>query len=178
MAEEQPEQTERLNLRKLTLEDADLMLAVWNDPAFVRHVGDRGIRTLEEARQAMTEGPLMLYENYGYGPYRVALKDDNTAIGICGIFRREGLSDPDIGFALLPEYCGKGYAFEAARAVIDYARDVLELATLTAIVSPANTASVGLIGKLGLAFERMYTWPDDDEEVAIYSMQLIDSKGE
>lgn len=178
MAKEQPDQTERLNLRRLTLEDADLMLAVWNDPAFVRHVGDRGIRTLEEARQAMTEGPLMLYEKYGYGPYRVALKNDDTAIGICGIFRREALSDPDIGFALLPEYCGKGYAFEAARAVIDYARDVLELATLTAIVSPANAASIGLIGKLGLGLERMYTWPDDDEEVAIYSMQLIDSKGE
>ncbi len=126
----------------------------------------------------MTEGPLMLYEKYGYGPYRVALKDDDTAVGICGLFRRVGLSDADIGFALLPEYCGKGYAYEAAEAVIDYARNDLGLTTLTAIVSPANTASVGLIRKLGLAFERMYKWPDDDDEVAIYKIQLVDSKGE
>lgn len=178
MGKEQPGQTERLSMRRLTLADADLMLAIWNDPAFVRYVGDRGIHTLEEAQQAMIEGPLMLYEKYGYGPYRVALVPDDTAIGICGIFRRDGLSDPDIGFALLPEYCGRGYAFEAAEAVIDYARNDLGLNTLTAIVSPANTASVGLIGKLGLRFERMYAWPDDDEEVAIYRMQLIDSKGE
>ena len=80
-------ETERLQLRWLKLDDADLMLAIWNDPAFIRHVGDRGIRTVEEARAGMTKGALQLYEKYGYGPYRVALKDDDAAIGICGLFR-------------------------------------------------------------------------------------------
>lgn len=165
-------QTERLQLRWMTVDDAELMLAVWNDPAFVRFVGDRGIRTVDEARTTMEEGAMKLYSDYGYGPFRVALRDDDAPIGICGLFRRDGLDDPDIGFATLPNYCGKGYAFEAARAVIDHTRDDLELPRLTAIVSPENEASVGLIRKLGLRFERMYRMAEDDDDVAIYGMQL------
>ena len=167
-------QTERLQLRWLTLDDAELMLAVWNDPAFVRFVGDRGIRTLDEARTTMQEGALKLFSDYGYGPFRMALADSDAPIGICGLFRRDGLDDPDIGFATLPEFCGNGYAFEAACAVMDHARDDLELPRLIAIVSPENEASVGLIRKLGLRFERMYRMDDDDDNVAIYGMQLRD----
>ena len=165
-------QTERLQLRWLTLDDAELMLAVWNDRAFVRFVGDRGIRTLDEARTTMQEGALKLFSDHGYGPFRMALADSDAPIGICGLFRRDGLDDPDIGFATLPDYCGKGYAHEAACAVIDHARDDLELPRLTAIVSPENEASVGLIRKLGLRFERMHRMDDDDDDVAIYGMQL------
>ena len=167
-------QTERLQLRWLTLDDAELMLAVWNDQAFVRFVGDRGIRTLDEARTTMQEGALKLFSDYGYGPFRMALADSDAPIGICGLFRRDGLDDPDIGFATLPEFCGNGYAFEAACAVMDHARDDLELPRLIAIVSPENEASVGLIRKLGLRFERMYRMDDGDDDVAIYGMQLRD----
>ena len=167
-------ETERLRLRWLTLDDADLMLAIWNDPAFVRHVGDRGIRTLDEARDEMAKGALRLYATYGFGPYRMALKDDDTAIGICGLFRRDNLDEPDIGYALLPEYCGKGYAYEASCAVMEYARTVLQVPRLVAIISPENSASIGLIRKLGLRFERMHNMPDDDGEVCIYGMQLSD----
>lgn len=164
--------TQRLQLRELTLADAPLMLAVWNDPAFVRFVGDRGIRTVADAEAAMTAGALKLYKDYGYGPYGVVLKGVDTPIGICGLFRREGLDEPDIGFAILPGHCGKGYAYEASRAVLDYARDKLEIPNLTAIVSPDNEASVGLIRKLGLRFERMHRMAGDDEEVAIYAIRL------
>jgi RimJ/RimL family protein N-acetyltransferase len=167
-----PNDTERLRLRRLTLEDADLMLAIWNDPAFVRYVADRGIRTLEAAREAMRQGVLVQYSSYGYGPYRLALRGSDAPIGICGLFRREGFEDPDIGFALLPDYCGRGYAFEAATAVVDYARDDLGIDHLLAIVSPGNTASVRLIGKLGLGFERMYRMPGNDTDSAIYGGRL------
>ena len=95
----EPVDTERLRLRSLTLDDSELMLAVWNDPAFVRFVGDRGIRTTDEARVAMQKGALHLYEEFGYGPYRMSLKDSDTAVGICGLFRRDGLDEPDIGYA-------------------------------------------------------------------------------
>lgn len=176
LSKNHPDDTARLQLRRLTLDDADLMLGVWNDPAFIRYVGDRGIRTVEQAHRAMLEGPMMLYETYGYGPYRVALKKDDTPIGICGIFRRDSLDEPDIGFSTLPEFCGNGFAYEAARAVIDYARSGLGITRLTAIVSPENTASVGLIRKLGLSFERMYQWPDGGEDVAIYAIQLTDKQ--
>ncbi len=157
-------------MRWLKPGDEPLLLAVWNDPAFVQNVGDRGVRTLTEASEALTNGPLKLYSDYGYGPYRVALQDSDEAIGICGLFKRENLDDPDIGFALLPNYCGKGLAFEAATAVAKHARGRLGLKRMTAIVSPQNIASIGLIEKLGLKFERLLTMPGDDREVCLYSV--------
>ncbi|NIS90713.1 MAG: GNAT family N-acetyltransferase [Woeseiaceae bacterium] len=165
-------ETSHLSLRKMTLEDVGLMLAVWNDPAFIRYVGDRGIRTIDDAREAMKSGALQLYERYGYGPYRVALKDTDTPIGICGLFRREGLDVPDLGYSTLPEFCGRGYAFEAAVAVMDYACSELSIDRLIAIISPENSASIGLIGKLGFEFERMHTMPGDEDAVRIYSKLL------
>ncbi len=166
-------ETERLTLRSLTLDDADLMLSVWTDPAFIENVADRGIRTIEEAREAMQEGALHLYETYGYGPYRVALRECDTPIGICGLFRREGLDDPDIGYALLPGFHSQGYMIESARRVLGHARDDLGIDYVTAIVKPSNEPSVRLLGKLGLDFERMIRLPDDDEDLALYAIRFI-----
>jgi len=97
-------ETERLYLRRVTLDDADLLLAVWNDPAFIKHVGDRGVRTTEEAEEAMKGGALKLYADYGYGPYAVVRRDDGVRMGICGLFKRDNLDYPDIGFGVLPEF--------------------------------------------------------------------------
>lgn len=165
-------ETERLYLRRVTLDDTGLMLAVWNDPAFVRNVGDRGVRTVEQASEAMQSGALKLYEDHGYGPYSMVLKSSGAQIGICGLFKRENLEDPDIGFAVLPDYCSMGYAGEAAFAVLVHARDDLGVRALAAIVSPENTPSIGLIQKLGLSFDRMITMPGDDEEISLYSTIL------
>lgn len=165
-------ETERLVLRRVTLDDAGLMLAIWNDAAFIRHVGDRGIRTTEEAQDALQEGAFKLYEQYGYGPYCMSLKESGALIGICGLFRRENLDDPDIGFGVLPEYCGRGLAGEAAAAVVAHARDDLGIERLTAIVSPENKASIGLIEKLGLTFERRITMPGEESEISLYGMKL------
>jgi len=164
-------QTERLALRWFVPGDEDVLLAVWNDPAFVQNVGDRGIRTVEQAREALANGPLKLYAERGYGPYRVALAGGDEPIGLCGLFKREFLDDPDIGFAILPDYCGQGFAYEAASAVLDHARRGLGLSRTTAIVSPRNTASIGLIEKLGLRFESMVTVPGEESEVRLYSVE-------
>lgn len=161
--------TDRLFLRRVTLDDADLLLAVWTDPAFIKNVGDRGVRTIEEAKEAMKAGALKLYADYGYGPYAMVRKDDGARMGICGLFKRDNLDFPDIGFGVLPEFCGKGYAGEAAFAVLAHARDDLQIEALTAIVSPDNAPSVGLIEKLGLAFVKMITMPGDDAEICLYS---------
>jgi RimJ/RimL family protein N-acetyltransferase len=160
--------TERLELRWLTLDDTPLMLAIWNDPAFVRHVADRGIRTLEQARAAVEAGPLRLYAEHGYGPFCVRRRADGVDMGICGLFRRDVLEDPDIGFAILPDFCGMGYGFEAATAVLDHARDALALSCVTAIVSPGNDASIGLLEKLGMRYERPIRMPGDDYDVSLY----------
>lgn len=165
-------ETERLLLRRVTLRDANIMLAIWNDPAFVRHVGDRGIRTLEQAQAALAEGVLKLWDEFGYGPYCMILKSSESAVGICGLFRRENLEHPDIGFAVLPQFCGLGLASEAADAVINYARDELDLKILTAIVAPDNDASVRLIEKLGFSFNRGITMPGEEEQIRLYCLRL------
>lgn len=173
MSVRQPEfglQTERLDIRRLTLEDADLVLSVWNDPAFVKHVGDRGIRTLEEARATLVDGAFQMYENHGYGPFRVAIRENDQALGTCGLFRREGVEDPDIGWGILPEYCGKGFAYEAACAVRDFGFKEVGLTRLVAFISAENVPSIGLAKKLGLRYERMTRLVGDDEDVCLYSM--------
>jgi len=162
--------TPRLSMRRITLADAPLMLAVWNDPAFIEHVGDRGIRSIEQAHEALRQGAFKLYEQHGYGPYRIALAADDTEIGICGLFRREGYDEPDIGYSILPAYCGRGYAFEAACAVLEYARTTLGLARVTAFISPHNAASIGLAEKLGLRYERMARLPAEDKDVSLYGV--------
>lgn len=174
---EHPSSTARLYLPRLTLDDAPLMLAIWNDPDFVRYVGDRGIRTLADTRTTLQQGVLRLYSDHGYGPYAMVLRGTGKSIGICGLFKRDSLDDPDIGFAILPDYRGLGYVFEAAQSVVAYARDQLSVPRVAAIVAPENAASVSLIRKLGLEFERMHRLPGDADDVALYAMQLQRATG-
>ncbi len=147
------------------------MLAVWNDPDFVKHVGDRGIRTLDEAREALEEGILSMYSELGYGPYCMTLRGSEQRIGVCGLFKRDNLDDPDIGFGLLPPHRRDGFAMEAAVAVLNEARDVLGFERVSAIVSPDNEASVRLIEKLGLAYAGPIRMPGDDEDVSLYAIE-------
>jgi RimJ/RimL family protein N-acetyltransferase len=161
-------ETERLQLRWMTLDDTPMMFAVWNDPAFMQFVGDRGIRTLDEAEVSMQQGPLHLYSEYGYGPFRVIGREDGADMGVCGLYRRDGLDEPDIGFALLPDYRGKGFGYEASVAVLDHARDVLKLPRVAAIVSPSNDASIALLEKLGMCYDKAMRLPGDDEDVNLY----------
>lgn len=163
-------ETQRLSMRRLTLDDADLMLAVWNDPAFLEYVGNRGVYTRDEAQEALQSGAFKLYEEYGYGPFRVALRENDLAIGTCGLFRREGVDEPDIGWSILPEHCGNGYAYEAASAVQKFAWDEVGLTRLVAYISAQNLPSIGLARKLGLRHEGMTRLVGDDEDVCLYSM--------
>lgn len=148
------------------------MLSIWNDSAFIQNVGDRGIRTVADAEAALIDGAFMLYEKYGFGPYCMSLQHDATRAGICGLFRRDNLEHPDIGFAVLPEFYRSGLTLEAARAVVEHARGDLGIDHLTAIVSPHNVASIGLIKKLGMAYERGITMPGEEKEICLYSMRL------
>ena len=164
--------TDRLRLRWLTEDDAGLLLAIWNDPAFIRHVMDRGIRTEEAALEAMKEGVLKLYPEYGYGPYRVSLRSDGTDMGICGLLKRENLPDPDIGYGLLPDFCGQGFAIEAARAVVAHASEVMHLEKILAIVSPDHPRSISLLEKLGMVREGTVRMPEDDEDILLFGLSL------
>ena len=163
--------TPRLLLRRLTLDDADHMLDIWTDPDFVRYVGDRGVQTREQARDAIAEGAILSYAEYGFGPYHVALRD-GTAIGVCGLYSRPELDHPDLGFALLRDFRRRGYALEAAEAVLRHCRDEMRLAWIYAIVAPSNARSLALITKLGMQYHRALQLDGDNSLVSLYRLRL------
>jgi RimJ/RimL family protein N-acetyltransferase len=160
--------TERLVLRWLAAEDADFILELMNDPDWLRFIGDRGIRTADDARGYIAAGPASMYARLGFGLYAVELREGGTPIGICGLVERDWLEAVDLGFAFLPRFRGVGYAREAAAATLDYARTTLGLDRVLAIVSPENEDSVRLLEKLGFTFQRMARPPAAADEVCIY----------
>jgi RimJ/RimL family protein N-acetyltransferase len=161
-------ETERLVLRGMAPEDAPFYLELVNDPAWLRYIGDRGVRTLEEARAAILRGPVAMQERLGFSLYLTELKAGAAPIGICGLIKRDGLDDVDIGFAFLPQFCGQGYAFEAAAAVMIHAHRVIGLNRLVAITAPGNQSSIRLLEKLGLRFERMVRLTESSAESKLF----------
>ncbi|WP_187362891.1 GNAT family N-acetyltransferase [Massilia aquatica] len=165
-------ETARLVLRTIEAADAPFYLELVNDPDFVVHIGDRGIRTLAAARVHIENGPVRMQAALGHAIWLVARKDSGAAIGMCGLIKRDSLPGVDLGYAFLPAWRGQGHAFEAARAVVGYARDTLGLARLLAITSPHNTASGALLEKLGLRFDKIVHLAPEDPGTRLYAMQL------
>ena len=133
-------ETQRLIIRELNVDDAQFILTLLNEPSFLRYIGDKKVRNLDDARRYILSGPVASYERHGFGLFRVELKDSHIPIGMCGLLKREELPDPDIGFAFLPDFWNRGYALEAAAAVLNYARQRLKLDRILAIVNPDNDA--------------------------------------
>jgi RimJ/RimL family protein N-acetyltransferase len=148
-------ETERLRLRPFTTDDASFVLTLLNEPSFLRFIGDKKVRNLDDARQYLLNGPIASYNVHGFGILLVELKDTNIPIGMCGLIKREELPEPDIGFAFIPDYWRQGFAFEAATAVMNDARERLKLTNILAIVNPDNESSIKLLERLGLKFERV-----------------------
>jgi RimJ/RimL family protein N-acetyltransferase len=163
--------TERLRLRTAPPEDTVFYHALVNDPAFIEHIGDRGIRTLDDARQALQAGPVAMQEARGHSLYVVELNACGTPVGMCGLIKRDTLDEIDIGYAYLPDWRGQGYAYEAARAVLDYA-PTIGIRKLVAIVSPNNQASNGLLRKLGLEFVEFRHLVPGDAGSNLYSIDF------
>ena len=162
-------ETERLILRRLVPQDAEFMLGLLTDPAWIRFIGDRGVRSVEGARDYLANGPTAMYALQGFGLYLVELKDGAQPLGICGLIKRAGLDDPDLGFAFMPQFRGRGYAVESAQAVLDYGRSVLGMQRIVAITSPDNQASIKLLQRIGFRFERMVRLADGDDEVTLFA---------
>ena len=165
-------ETERLVVSHLDAEtDAEFILRLLNEPSFRQYIGDKGIRTIEDARQYIITGPARSYQENGFGLYRVGLKQSGAPIGISGIIRRDTLPDPDIGFAFLPDYWNQGYAYESAAAVMKYARDELQLDRILAITTPDNKSSAKLLRKIGLRFDRLVRLSDDAAEIRLFTSE-------
>jgi RimJ/RimL family protein N-acetyltransferase len=165
-------ETERLKLREMSEADAAFVLEVLNDPGFVRYVGDRGVRTLEDAARYINERFVKSYRQHGFGLWLVETKDEGLPVGICGLLNRGTLPGIEVGYAFLPPFRGQGYAFEAASAAAAHAREVLGLSRLYAIVNPDNAISIRVLEKLGMKFESMVRLPAEESEVKLFSTDL------
>ena len=169
-------QTDRLTLRRLTLDDAPFVLQLVNEPSWLRFIGDKNVRNLDDARHYLRSGPLDMYARLGFGLFLVELKDSCTAIGTCGLIKRDTLPDVDVGYALLPEHWRKGYAYEAVSAVLDYAQRTHGLQRVLAITSVDNDRSIRVLEKVGMKFERLLQLSETNE-VRLFSRQLSTPQG-
>jgi RimJ/RimL family protein N-acetyltransferase len=163
--------TDRLRLRTLALADAAFYLEVLNTPAFIRWIGDRQIRSEAQAREALAVGPLTMQSLRGFSLYRVERKDDAVAVGICGLIKRDGLADVDIGYAFLSAFTGQGYATEAAAGVLQHARS-LGLSRVVAITTPGNDASDAVLRRIGMHFEGIVKLTPEDSGTQLFAIEL------
>lgn len=160
--------TQRLVLRRLSVADAPFILRLVNEPSWLQFIGDKGVRTLDDARNYLVNGPLAMYARHGFGLYRVDVGASGVPAGMCGLIRRDQLPDVDLGFAFLPEYWGQGLARESAAAVLAYGRRVLGLRRVVAITSPDNERSIHLLEKIGFRFEGLVRMSAEEPEVKLF----------
>ena len=161
-------ETERLVVRRLSSDDAEFILELLNQPSFLRYIGDKGVRTTEDAVRYIQTGPVASYERFGFGLYLVQLKGSGDPIGICGLLKRETLQDIDVGFAFLPRFWSKGYAVESAAAVLDHGRKVLGIGRIVAITAPENYGSIKVLEKIGLRFEGVIRLSEGEREIKFF----------
>jgi RimJ/RimL family protein N-acetyltransferase len=162
--------TERLRLERLTCDDSTFILGLLNEPGFIAFIGDKGVRTEDDARQYLRDGPIGSYATNGFGLYLVRLSDSGEPVGICGLVKRDEFDEPDLGFAFCEEHWGKGFASEASQAVLEHGRLDLGLRRIIAIADADNVASVKVLNKLGFRFERRVTMPGESDEVCLYGI--------
>ena len=165
-------ETERLQLRMLSVDDAEFILRLLNEPSFIQNIGDRGVRTINDARAYILKGPIASYEKFGFGLWMVETRLESTPIGICGLLKRDVLADVDIGYALLPEFWSQGYALEAASAVVSYAHEKLGLKRVLAVTNSDNQSSIRLLEKMGFKYERMVRLSEEAPEIKLFAAEV------
>jgi RimJ/RimL family protein N-acetyltransferase len=165
-------ETARLSLRRLTLDDAQFVVELYGEPSFRENIGDRGVHDVASAQRYLREGPMAMYERFGFGLWHVSRKSDHAAIGMCGLLRRDTLPDADLGYAYFPAFWGQGYALEAAEATLAHGARRFGLRRVLAVVSSGNTASIRVLEKSGMRFERMHSMDPAEPEVRLYACEL------
>ncbi|WP_419869289.1 GNAT family N-acetyltransferase [Chryseobacterium sp. CT-SW4] len=164
-------ETERLILRPMSLEDASFIFDLYNQAKFIKYIGDRNIRSLSDAEKYIKDRFLPQFEKLGYGNYLITIRETEEKIGGVGIFERAGLDVVDIGFSLLENFEGKGYAYEAAQKIKEVGMEKFGLKKISAITTKDNISSQKLIQKLGLKYQKNVTLPDDDEELLYFETE-------
>ena len=166
-------ETNRLIISKLTKKDAAFFLDLVNSPNWIKYIGDRNLKTVKDAKDYLKNGTIKSYNNYGFGFYKLQLKEEGLkSIGTCGLVKRDQLDDVDIGFAMLPEYEGRGFGYESSLAVLKLAKEKFNLKKIVAITLPTNHNSIKLLEKLGLTYEKRVKPFEDDEELLLFAKNL------
>jgi RimJ/RimL family protein N-acetyltransferase len=164
-------ETERLSLRWLSDADAPFILALLNEPSWLKFIGDKNVHSLDDARAYIAKGPVDMYQRLGFGLFLVELKQGGIPMGLCGLIKRDALKDVDLGFAFLPAFWGQGHAYEAASAVLAYGRRALGLGRLVAITTPENESSIRVLERVGFRFEQMIKLSEDGEALKLFAHQ-------
>ncbi|HEX9827858.1 MAG TPA: GNAT family N-acetyltransferase [Flavobacteriaceae bacterium] len=166
-------ETNRLLISKITLKDAKFFLELVNSPHWLKYIGDRHLKTVKDSKTYLQNGTIKSYADFGFGFYKLQYKKEgNKPIGVCGLIKRKQLDDVDIGFALLPEYEGKGFGHEASVTILKLAKETFNLKKVVAITQPNNTSSIKLLEKLGLSFEKSVKPFEDGEELLLFAKTL------
>lgn len=165
-------ETERLHLRRLEMRDAQTIFQLLNEPGWIRYIGDKGVRSVKDAQAYLRDGPLRSYRMNGFGLYLVEKRESAIPVGVCGLIKRDSLPDVDIGYAIFQAHWGQGYATESATAVLHYGRQKLGIERIVAIVSQDNQASIGVLQKIGLHFEKIIRLQDEDEDIKLFATEL------
>ncbi|MBA6391680.1 GNAT family N-acetyltransferase [Colwellia sp. BRX10-3] len=162
--------TTRLKLRLLNHSDAEMILALLNEESFIKNIGDKAVRNLQDALNYISNGPLTMQQDLGFSLYCCVKKDDEQAIGVSGLIKRDGIDHPEIGFAFLTQYCRQGYGYESALGVINYANNRLALKHLQAICNPDNEASKTLLQRLGFSFNKNIILAENNKTVMLFDL--------
>jgi len=165
-------ETPRLILRRLQFDDAPFVVALLNEPSFIENIGDRGVRSVEDAHRYLRDGPMAMYQTHGFGLWHTARKSDGASVGMCGLLKRDLLPDVDVGYAFFPKYWGQGFAQEAAEATLRQASRKFGLKRVIGVVSEGNAGSIRVLEKLGMSFERMFSMSEDEPAVRLYGRTL------
>lgn len=161
-------ETERLIICHITIEDANFIFELLNDPNWIKYIGNKNVHDLESAKNYILNVPIKSYEKFGFGLFLVKLKDLNIPIGICGLIKRDTLENIDIGFAFLEKYVGHGYAFESAQATLEYGKNTLGIKKIVAITNEDNYNSIKVLKKIGLVFEKMVKFENEEKELMLF----------
>jgi [ribosomal protein S5]-alanine N-acetyltransferase len=167
-------ETERLLLQEFSLKDHPFIIELLNSEGWLKYIGDRKVKTPAQAKQYLVNGPILSYKTNGFGLYKVILKDSNATIGMCGLIRRKNLENIDIGFALLPDYYGNGFAEEIASATLEYGFQSLSIENIVAITLPNNYSSIKLLGKLGMTLEKKFWYEETKEDLLLFRLRVQD----
>lgn len=164
--------TERLTIRQLSARDASFILEQYNEPAFLENIGDKKIRSIDDAINNIVDWAQASYRKNGIGLLLMELRDCGTPIGTCGLIKRDDIQDYDLGYSLLEKYQRQGYVMEAAQTVLEHAKNVLALSRVVGYTSALNEASIRVLEKLGFEAEGDFNFPGYDKPSKIFAIKL------